>query len=531
MSDGEQDTHAKAKLSDFPWSQIAADMRQGWRYLWWRTSSAFRALALRVLPEKWQSAVLSPEPAAAPQQQGEDAGDAPVPTPQGWAISEQEREELYYARDAEAALRDAPSQRAFGFVTIMFTLVFLLIGWAYFADLEEVTRGEGRVIPSSKAQLIQSLEGGIVEALLVREGEKVSKDQVLLRIDDTGFSSDLGELNAKELSLRAQIARLKFESGEEGSRADTIEFPKKLAERAPQIVENEKGLFQIRKSSLANQQNVLEERLEQRNQELARLRADETGFARSLDIATQRHDRFAQAEQKGALSVTRVLEVEQQKADLSRQLEATRKSIAGAESAVKEAKRMLQEQVLSFRQTAHTELNTKLAELAIVEQSLTAATDRVNRADIRSPVDGIVNKLHVNTIGGVVRAGESMVEITPMEDNLFVEVRVQPKDIAFIRPGLPALVKVSAYDFTIYGGLDGKVEVISSDSIVDDASKESYYLVTVKTDQSSLRKGNESLPIIPGMVATVDIITGEKSVLEYLLKPIVKAQQEALRER
>lgn len=531
MSDSEQSAPAKAKLSDFPWSQIAADMRQGGRFIWWRLSSALRALARRILPEKWQGALFGPEPAAEARQGGGSATDEPVATPQGWAITEEEREELYYASDAEAALRDAPSQRSFGFVTIMFALVFLLIGWAYFAELEEVTRGDGRVIPSSKAQLIQSLEGGIVKALLVKEGQNVSKDQVLLRIDDTGFSSDLGELSAKELSLKAQIARLKFESGEKAADSATIDFPKDLVERAPQIVENEKGLFQIRKSSLANQQNVLEERLEQRNQELARLHADETGFARSLEIATQRHARFAQAEEKGALSVTRVLEVEQQKAELSRQLAATRKSIAGAESAVKEAKRMLQEQVLSFRQTTHTELNTKLSELAIVEQSLMAAKDRVNRADIRSPVDGIVNKLHVNTIGGVVRAGESMVEITPMEDNLFVEVRIQPKDIAFIRPGLPALVKVSAYDFTIYGGLDGKVEVISSNSLVDDASKESYYLVTVKTNQSSLRKGKESLPIIPGMVATVDIITGEKSVLEYLLKPIVKAKHEAMRER
>ena len=223
--------------------------------------------------------------------------------------------------------------------------------------------------------------------------------------------------------------------------------------------------------------------------------------------------------------------MEQQKADLSRQLEATRKSMAGAESAVKEAQRLLQEQLLSFRQTAHTELNTKLAELAIVEQSLKAAKDRVNRADVRSPVDGIVNKLHINTIGGVVRASEPMVEITPIEENLFIEVRINPKDIAFIRPDLPALVKISAYDFTIYGGLDGFVQVISSNSIVDDTTKESYYLVTIRTSSSSLRKGNESLPIIPGMVATVDIITGKKSVLDYLLKPIVKARQEALRER
>jgi len=450
---------------------------------------------------------------------------------QQWAISAAEREDLDFVGDSEAALRDAPSQGSLWFVVSIFALIIIFLTWAYFAQLEEVTRGDGKVIPSSRAQIVQSLEGGIVEEILVREGQTVTKDQVLLRIDDTGFSSNLGELKAKELSLKAQVARLKAESAEDGAEVNSVRFPAELMRNAPQVVANEKGLFEIRRNNLENQLKVLGERLEQKQRGLQKLQADEKGYAATLAIVEKRYARFAEAERRGALSATRVLEVEQQKADLERQLAATQQSIAGARSAVKEANRLLEEQRLSFRQAAHSELNTKLAELAVVEQSLTAAEDRVTRADLRSPVEGIVNKLYVNTVGGVVRASEPLVEITPLEDNLYVEVRVEPKDIAFISPGLPALVKISAYDFTVYGGLEGNVEVISSDSILDESTKESYYLVTVKTKNSSLRRGDQSLPIIPGMVATVDIITGEKSVLDYILKPIVKARYEALRER
>ena len=504
-----------SKTTEIPQSQVPAQAKSGWSArlagLWRR----FAQSILGLLPES-----LSPQALRENELLN-----------QQWAISAAEREDLDFVGDSEAALRDAPSQGSLWFVVAIFALIMIFLTWAYFAQLEEVTRGDGRVIPSSRAQIVQSLEGGIVEEILVREGQTVTKDQVLLKIDDTGFSSNLGELKAKELSLKSQVARLKAESAEDGAEVDSVRFPAELMRDAPQVVANEKGLFEIRRNNLENQLNVLGERLEQKQRGLQKLQADAKGYAATLAIVEKRYARFAEAERRGALSATRVLEVEQQKADLERQLAATQQSIAGAQSAVKEANRLLEEQRLSFRQTAHSELNTKLAELAVVEQSLTAAEDRVTRADLRSPVEGIINKLHVNTVGGVVRASEPLVEITPLEDNLYVEVRVEPKDIAFISPGLPALVKISAYDFTVYGGLEGNVEVISSDSILDESTKESYYLVTVKTKNSSLRRGDQSLPIIPGMVATVDIITGEKSVLDYILKPIVKARYEALRER
>lgn len=445
-----------------------------------------------------------------------------------WSTSDSEREELDFFRDSEAAVRDAPSRASLVFLIACAALFGIFITWAYLAELDEVTRGSGKVIPSSKTQIVQSLEGGIVKKIDVREGDTVKKGQILLTIDDTGFSSDLGELKAKELSLIAQVNRLQTEAGNPA--AEAVTFDEELR-NAPDVIRNEEKLFMIRKSALKNQVNVLKDRLEQRKLELAELHESRKRYQDGLTIAQKEFKMKEPLAKRGIISRTDLLRLEREISDLRGQLATIEQSIPRVEASVREAERLIEEQKLSFRQTAQAELNTKLADLSVVRQSLTAAQDRVVRADIRSPVDGIINKLHVNTLGGVVRAGEPLAEITPLEDSLFVEVRINPRDIAFISPNQKALVKISAYDFTIYGGLDGKVELISPDSITDQENKESYYLVTVKTNESALRRGDKLLPIIPGMVAQVDVITGKKSVLDYILKPIIKAQQEALHER
>lgn len=446
-----------------------------------------------------------------------------------WVTTGEQRETLDFARDAEAALHQAPSSRSAVFVFVLIALLAAFFGWAYFAEIEEVTRGEGRVIPSSKTQIVQSLEGGIVKAIEISEGDTVKAGQTLLRIDDTGFSSDLGELEAKQTALKAQVTRLRVEAS--GKSIDALVFPVELRRLAPDAVENETNLFQIRKVSLDNQVDVLGDRLEQKKLELAELQQTEKRLANSLAIAREEHGIKKPLADRGIVPKTDLLKLEREISDLDGQLATTKTSIPRAEAAIREAERLAKERRLEFRQAAQEELNTRLSELSVVEQSLRAATDRVDRTEIRSPVAGVVNKLHVNTVGGVVRASEPLIEITPIKDELLVEVRVEPKDIAFISPGQQALVKLSAYDFTVYGGLDGKVEIISSDSLLDEANKESYYLVTVRATESNLKKGDEDLPILPGMVATVDIITGNKSILDYLLKPILKAKQEALSER
>lgn len=446
-----------------------------------------------------------------------------------WTTTASERQDLDFARDSEAAIFDAPSKGKSRFLSVCLALFAALLLWATFAQLDEVTRGEGRVIPSSKRQVIQNLEGGIVKAIYVREGDKVTKGQVLLRIDPTSFASNLGEVAAKDLALSAAVARLEVESSDPD--ATTVPFPADLKEKAPAVVQAETTLFNIRRSSLENHINVLRERLTQKKQELAELQENLKRFTIGRDIAEKEYKIKAVVAEKGIISKVDVLRLEREVADLAGQIAATEQAIPRVDSAIREAERMIDEEKLTFRQNAQAELNTKLAELAVIKQSLTGAEDRVNRTEVRSPVDGIVNKLLVNTIGGVIRASEPMIEVTPIEESLFVEARIKPSDIAFIGPGQPALVKITAYDFTIYGGLEGKVVVISSDSTVDEQTKESYYLVTIKTEEGTLRRGKDSMPIIPGMVASVDIITGKKSVLSYLLKPIVKAREEALRER
>ncbi|MGE0613636.1 MAG: HlyD family type I secretion periplasmic adaptor subunit, partial [Hyphomicrobiales bacterium] len=408
-------------------------------------------------------------------------------------------------------------------------LAVTFVAWAYFAELEAVARGEGRVVPSTRMQVVQSLEGGIVKALEVREGDEVTKGQVLIRIDDTGFASDVGELKAKERALRVQTTRLRHEASERGD--DELVFPAELAQEAADEVANELVLNSIRRNNLNTQLRVLDERLEQKRRELAELQETQKRHKESLAIAIQEFELKKPLAERGIVPKTDVLRLEREIADLKGQVATTEQSLPRGESAVRETEQLVQEQKYKFRVEAQTELNTKLSELAIVQQSLRGATDKVRRTDIRSPVDGRVNKLHVNTVSGVVRAGEPMIEITPIEDNLLVEVRIKPSDIAFIRPGQKAQVKISAYDYTIYGIIPGNVEIISPDSTVDESTKEIYYAVTIRTTESDLRKGNESLPIIPGMVATVDIITGGKSVLDYILKPILKARHEALRER
>ena len=446
-----------------------------------------------------------------------------------WSTTAAERQDLDFASESDAAMVDAPSKGSGLFLYVCLAFFFVLIAWAAWAQLEEVTRGEGKVIPSSKRQVIQNLEGGIVKAILVREGDTVTKGQVLLRIDSTGFTSNLGELKAKDLALGAAVARLQTEAS--NADAETIDFPATLVSKAPEVVEAEKTLFNIRRSGLVNHLHVLDERLQQKRGELAELREALKRYTNNRDIAQQEFKIKQAVAERGIISKVEVLRLEREIADLTGQIDTTQQSIPRVESSIREAERLVQEEKLTFRQNAQTELNTKLAELAVVRQSLTGAEDRVNRTEVRSPVEGIVNKLLINTVGGVIRAGEPMIEITPIEENLFVEARIKPSDIAFISPGQPAIVKITAYDFTVYGGLEGEVEMISSDSSVDEQTKESYYLVTIKTDQSTLHKGKDSLPIIPGMVASVDIITGKKSVLSYVLKPIIKARQEALRER
>jgi adhesin transport system membrane fusion protein len=276
---------------------------------------------------------------------------------------------------------------------------------------------------------------------------------------------------------------------------------------------------------------VLQSRVEQRQRELNQAMADKDRLTQTADLAQQKLALLKPMVDKKLVSQTEYITAQQAVADATGQLDAVIQSIAKSQAALQEAQLQVQQAELQFRQDAQTDLTGKLAELASAEETLRGASDRVSRTDIRSPVDGIVNSLAVNTVGGFVNAGEKLLEIVPVQEKLQIEARLQPSDVAFVLPGQPANIKFTAYDFSIFGGLKGKVQNVSADSIVDPNTREAYYVVLIETDSSSLAYRGKELPILPGMVASVEILTGHKTVLQYILKPINKTRDEAFHER
>lgn len=426
-------------------------------------------------------------------------------------------------------LEDRPPLIGISIIVIVAALIATFLVWAHLTKVDEVTRGDGKVVPSSKTQVIQSAEPGVVLEIVVRVGQRVKKGDILLRLDDTTSSSNLGESEARVRALEAQVARLRIEH--EGDLATSYPCPPQIKKAAPQICANEESLMGVRRQNLQNRLNVFKERVEQRQRELNEARANITRFEESLALSQSELELITPLAERKIVAATDLIRAQRQVNETRGQLASARETMARIEASLREANLQMNEQRLLFRQEALAELTQRLAELSVVQETVRGATDRVNRTDIRSPVDGIVNTIYINTLGAFVNAGTRIMDVVPVEEQLLIEARVRPSDIAFIRPGQPATVKVTAYDFSIYGGLGGNVEYISADSVIDENSKEAFYTVRVKTDEASLQRNGETFPIMPGMVTQVEILTGKKSILDYILKPINKAQSEALRER
>jgi len=423
-----------------------------------------------------------------------------------------------------AILEDSPWFTRITVWVVSICLIAALI-WANFAVLEEVTTGEGKAIPSSKIQIIQNLEGGIVSEIFVREGQVVEKGAVLLRLDDTRFLSNRGEAEADRLALVARVERLTAEA--EGR---PINMPADIQRLAPQLAEDELALYRSRQNRLQSEQRTLGEQLRQKTQELAEFRAKAQQYRSSAGLLQQELDMSQPLVATGAISQVEILRLRRSLVEVRGSLDATHLAIPRAESAMDEIKSKIEESELSFRSDAFKELNEIRTELQKLTATSVAIDDRVSRTTVVSPVRGVIKQLKVNTIGGVVQPGSDMLEIVPLDDSLLIEAKVRPQDVAFLHPGQKAMVKFTAYDYTIYGGLRANLELISADTITDEEGN-SFYLIQVRTDKSHLGSDEHPLLIIPGMVATVDIITGKKSVLDYLLKPVLKARSEALRER
>lgn len=424
---------------------------------------------------------------------------------------------------------DRPPLFASASVFIVGAFFVTFIVWASYAEVDEIARGDGKVIPASKTQIIQASEAGVVQEIAVKVGQVVRKNDLIIRLDDTMTVSSLGEQQAKARTLSTRIARLKHE--ESGKMAEPFVCPKDIEKAAPDVCENEQKLLVARRENFANKLSVLESRLQQRETELDEATANSRRLAENIAVSDKEAELVKSMVKRGLMAQTEQLRVDREQTELKGQIALAAETIKRTEAAIVEARLQVEELGLQLQQEALDELTQALAELSVVDETIRGATDRVARTDIRSPVDGIVNTLELNTVGAFVQPGAIVAGIVPTSETLLVEARVSPRDVAFIRPDQKALIKVTAYDFSIFGGLDGKVANITADSLVDQNTGEPYYQVRVSTDSSALIKDGKSFAIIPGMICTVEIMTGRKTILSYLLKPINKARDEALRER
>jgi adhesin transport system membrane fusion protein len=432
------------------------------------------------------------------------------------------KEDMAWMEEAELAMLEQEPLRAKKLLHwVAFILVVFLV-WAYFTKIDEVTRGEGRVTPSSQVQVIQSLDGGIVTEILVREGQTVLIGAPLIRIDETRALSSLRENRSQYFSLAAKQARLKALANN-----TPFEPPAEIAEEVPAIYAQEQALYLSRKNGLASQISIAQEQLHQREKELAEVKARSVQAERGYELSSRELEMTKPLEKSGAVSEVDLLRLERETSRLRGERDQARAQIGRIQASITEAQQKISEVEQNFRSEVRTELSEVTAELNSLTESSVALKDRVKKATLYSPVNGTISRLFYNTVGGVIEPGKQIMEIVPSDDALVLETKIQPKDIAFVQLLQPATVKLTAYDYTIYGTLDAIVENISADSVVDDEGN-AYYIVRVRTLRPNL---GENLPIIPGMVAQVDIITGKKSVLSYLLKPVLKAKSYAFTER
>lgn len=394
-----------------------------------------------------------------------------------------------FISDSKSALLTKSTRWAGAIIYTVSACILVLLLWAYFAKIDVITVGEGKVVPFGSVKEIQSLDGGIVLKIFVSEGSYVKDKQVLMILDDTRYKSDYQQSYAKYLTLLASVARLTAESQNQ----ESITFPKELA-AYPQITEAETKLFETRKKAFAEEISTLE-----------------TSYKLAMN------------------------EVKMYQPLLAKE-QVSKVDYLHAERNANEIKSRIIERQSQFNEQIKTDLATQKGQLEIIMNALVSLQDKITHATIRSPVDGIIKKLETDTVGAVIKPGETIMEIVPLGNNLMIEAKVRPSDIAFIHPGQKAVVKITAYDYSIYGDLTGKVEYISADTLEDksqgqQAGQQAYYIVHVRTNRNYLGSDKHKLPIIPGMIATVHIETDKKTIMQYLLKPLIKAKQEALRER
>ena len=419
----------------------------------------------------------------------------------------------------------------FSAILVFFLGAFL---WAYFSQIDELTRGEGKVIPSEKIKTIQSLDGGIISEILIKEGSIIKEGQPLMKIDTTRFEASLEENKQTYYHLLVTKARLEIESKLNlEDEIPQIKYSDEVLANANVFAMNDRKLFTSRMEELNSTIKTFKIQLKQKEQEINELNSKATQLKISIALVREEAKTMELLVARQSKSKVDLLKIKRELATLEGELQGTYASISRAKFAIEEAQNKIVEKLKIFKSEASNELQKINTEIKKYESKLVADEDKLDKTVLSSPVDGIVKQINVNTIGGVVKSGMDLIEIVPQSDILLVEAKIDPKDIAFINPQQKAIVKITAYDFSIYGGLEGKIVEISADSIEDKDNKDktSYYKVVIKTEQNYLEKDKQKLPIIPGMVTTVDIVTGKKSILDFLLKPILKTKANALHER
>ena len=437
----------------------------------------------------------------------------------------------YTAKDFEfmnslsSAMLEQTSTRVSRVIKLWLISMLLFLLWASLASIDEITRGDGKAIPYGQNKIIQNLEGGIVESILVHEGEVIKNGQVILKINNAkSISSALTnemkhqELEAKRLRLHAEANSLEFEAPktQDAELLTQIELARKLYNS------NKLG-FQAKDDSIVQQ-------VEQKKQGYKEAEARINSLKKSLEYVTEEISMTAPMVREGVKSKVDFLKLKREANAIANDIEAASLSLPRLQFAIEEYRSKRVEAKREFINKAKQELNEVSAELSRLKTQQVAFSDQVNRTVVTSPVDGIVQKLYVNTVGGVIKPGADLVEIVPTDKRLYLEIKIKPSDIAFIHPGAEAMVKFSAYDYSIHGGLIGKVVNISPDTITDKKDN-TFYLIHVETEKNYLGSNERPLRIIPGMTANVDIVTGKKTVMQYILKPILKSKQYVFSER
>lgn len=436
-----------------------------------------------------------------------------------------EQEDLAFMDELEAATHLKPRGAARLFLLAVAAFFACAILWAAVSQVDERVRGAGQVMPSSDMQLVQSLEGGIVTEILVTEGDRVKKDQVIVRIDDVQFAAEGRGIEAQLTGLQAKQARLKAEAA-----GEAFSIGPEIAKKYPDIAANEEKLYNSRKKELETALSIIADEVRQAQSNISEVRASIGKYARARGLLEKELAITRRLVQQKAQPEIEQIRLERELNEASGNLATAAQAEDALEAKLSAAKKKEEERKSAFRSQALGELNEVEARIAAIRESLTAAEHRVSRAELRSPVDGIVHKLHVKTLGGVMQPAEKIAEIVPVSDDLMIRARISPADVAFLKPGQPVRVTVTAYDPQLYGTLEGRLERIGADT-VEDAKGEPFFEIDVRTQRNYLGDAARPLPISPGMVTETEVITGKRTILDYLLKPVLRARDRAFTEK